>query len=154
MRQSKINFKNEKDLIYGFKSEGSYLPKYNYCKVYKNGVVDYGEGWLIDVDEHIDGRKSISDEAVAKIQKVISDNSEILSIKELESEGQFMVTDAATDTFYFSDGQRENTLSVYAFWTWERSEYLSNYTKMALLVKVHKRIRKILLSEGVKEEYC
>ena len=152
--ESKISFANEKDLIYGYKWEGSYMPKYGFCKVYKNGVVDFGEGWMIDVDKYTNGRTSISDEAVSEIQQLIHDNPEILSFKELESDGQFVVTDVETSTFYFSDGQNNNTLSVYALWHWEDSEYLSNYLKLALLVKMHKSIREILVGFGLGEEYC
>ena len=152
--KSIISFADEKDLIYGYKWEGSDLPKYGFCKVYKNGVVDFGEGWMIDVDKYTNGRTSISDEAVSEIQQLIRDNPEILSFEELESDGQFVVTDAETSTFYFSDGQKNNTLSVYALWVWEKGEYLSKYPKLALLVKLHKSIREILTGFGLGEEYC
>ena len=155
--KKEVYFTNEEDLIYGFKWEGSYLPKYGFCKVYKNGVVDFGGGWLIDVDEYVNGRMHISEESISEIQKLIRENSEILSFKELESDGEYMITDAATDTFYFSDGIKNNTLSVYALSALERedfTEYLSKYPKLSLLIKLHEGIRKILISYGLDEEYC
>ena len=51
MIEKGVSFKDEEDLIYGFKWEGSYMPKYGFCKVHKNGVVDFGEGWMINVDK-------------------------------------------------------------------------------------------------------
>lgn len=152
-----ITFANEKDLIYGFKWEGSYMPKYGFCKVYKNGVVDFGEGSLINADEFINDRMTIPKEAVSKIQRLIQDNSEILSFKELENDGEFMITDAETDTFYFSDGEKNNMLSFYALSAWEEDdsgEYLSKYPKLSLLVKLHNSIREVLINFGLGEEYC
>ena len=157
MLKSKISFENDNDLIYGYKWEGSYMPKYGYCKVYKNGVVDFGGGWLIDVDEYVNGRMSILEESVSEIKKLIRDNSEILSFKELENGSEYMITDAETDTLYFFDGERSNTLSIYALSAWEGDdfgEYLSKYPKLSLLVKLHKSIREILISHGLSEEYC
>ena len=133
------------------------MPKYGFCKVYKNGVVDFGEGWLIDVDEYVNGRMAILKEEVSKIQRIIHDNSEILTFKELESDDEWGITDAETATFYFSDGEKNNTLSVYALSTWEEDdfgEYLSKYPKLSLLVKLHKGIRGILINAGLGEDYC
>ena len=90
--ESEILFANEKDLIYGYKWDGSYMPEYGFCKVYKNGVVDFGEGWMINVDEFTSGRTSISKSAVSEIQELIRNNSEIFSMKDLENVKELLIS--------------------------------------------------------------
>lgn len=155
--ESKISLTNEKDLIYGYKWEGSYLPKYGFCKVYKNGVVDFGKGCLLNDNEYIKGRLSISEEVIAEIQKLIHENSEIFSFRKLDRNDEILVTDSETDTFYFSDGEKINTFSIYAFLAWEEDDFrkdLPNHPRMALLVKLHESIRAILINRGLDEDCC
>ena len=145
----------EKNLIYSFRSEGTALPKYSFCKVYKDGKVEFGSGWLIDHNHDFVATGQISKQDVHRIEETIDKYSELFSVKKVEEE--YMITDGSYETIFFSDGQRSNTLRTYSLWAWNDSEdrYTDeHYPKTLILLKFYKEVRDILLFAGLAEDYC
>ena len=145
----------EKGLIYSFRSEGTYCPRYGFCKVYKDGKVEFGSGHLYSHDHNFVATGRISKSDVHKIIEVIDKYSELFSVKKIEKE--YIITDGTNETIFFSDGQRSNTLEAYSLWAWGDSgdEFIAEHnSKILMLYKLYKEVRDILLLAGLSDDYC
>ena len=145
-----------KKLIYKYKSEGTYLPKYTYCKVYNDGTLEAGEGWIGDNKDEHHATKKLSSVAIRDIQRVIDQNYKIFEIDSLESPG-VQVLDGSSQTLYFSDERQNCTFKIENLWL-QIGEYKEENRgkvetpNMDLVVKVYEEIRNILIKNGLSSE--
>ena len=148
-----------KKLIYSYRSEGTALPKYIYCKVYNDGTLVAGDGWLWppekkNKDEHHAVRK-LSRETIRDIQRIIDQNFKIFEIDKLEDDG-VLVLDGTDETLYFSDEQQKRTFKIDNLGLRNRHEKengMPETPNMDLVIKVYKEIRKILIKSGLSPEH-
>ncbi len=134
------------EVIYSYKIEGTYLPEFDYFKIYKDGTVVWTCGNIFDKQNRRKYTIKLSEQAVNKIKKLIEDNPEVFTIKEVRNE--YYSTDAANSTFFFSDGQRKNKIEIYDLEGFEDlpEEYPNNSENVRnarLLISIRKKIEKL-----------
>ena len=161
--ERKITFENEKDLVYGFKCEGSYAPVYSYCKVYNDGTVKYGKGSFCGEREEKNGTMKIPEKSIEAIEKLINDNVEVFMFKDDDFVNRIVPTDDATDTYYFVSEKRRNEIAIYASpYTDDEDEYeydddcfmMPDPHKDAIMKRLIRGIHGILRKCGIDREYC
>lgn len=144
--------------VFGFRSEGTMLPRYYSCEVYSDGRVNLESGYLLDPSDTKRFSKTLSAEALDEIRIIINDNRRILSINKLEVDGP-VITDGSYETLVFSDGYKESILTIYSLWYRMNPENRKYYEEsgesdLLLVMDVYEKIRKVLIKNGIKEEYC
>jgi len=147
-----------KKLIYSYRSEGTALPKYTYCKVYNDGTLIAGDGWLWppekkNKDEH-HATKQLPRDVVRDIQRIIDQNYQIFSIGKLED--YMEVLDGTHETLTFSDEQQKATFHIDDLFLQNNPEYSDNDVQtpnLDLVLKVYNGIREILIKNGLSEEH-
>lgn len=145
-------------LIYSYRSEGTALPKYTYCKVYNDGTLVAGDGWLWppeqkNKDEHHATMKLPRD-AIRNIERIIDQNYQIFSIKKVEETIQ--VLDGTHETLVFSDEQQKATFRIDDLFLCDNPDFKNNNfptPNLDLILKVFKGIREILIKNGLSEEH-
>ena len=142
-------------LIFKYRSDGSMLPKYVYCKVYNDGTLEAGDGYIYDVKDEHHATKKLPRSAVRDIERIIDRNYAIFNIDKVEDLGP-IILDGTTETLFFSDEQQKRTFKIDNLDLW--GEYKKepggpetpNYD---LIVNTYKEIRKILIKNGLSPEH-
>jgi hypothetical protein len=145
-----------KSLIYSFKSSGTMLPVYGSCKVYDDGLIIVEKGYLLDHSEDKKATKKLPPRELLRIKRVISDNHQILFIKELEDDG-ICILDGSHETLTFSDGVRKKSLKIDNLYSrLQEKEYPGrpDTPNLNLLMRTYVQIRKILIDNGVSSDCC
>lgn len=148
-----------KKLIYSYRSEGTALPKYTYCKVYNDGTLIAGDGWLWppekkNKDEH-HATKKLSRDTIRDIQRVIDQNYKIFSIDRLEDTG-YIIFDGSNETLFFSDERQKCSFEIANLGLRSRHEKVDgvpNTPNLDLVTKVYEEIRKILIKNDLSPEH-
>lgn len=143
---------------FGIRSEGTMLPRYYSCEVYSDGRVELESGYLLDPSDTKRFSKTLSAEALDEIRIIINNNRRILSIDKLNIEFP-AILDGTNDTLVFSDGYQESILGIDNLWYRMDPEHRKYYEEsgesdLLLVMDVYEKIRKVLIKNGIKEEYC
>lgn len=143
---------------FGIRSEGTMLPRYYSCEVYSDGRVELESGYLLNPSDTKRFSKTLSAEALDEIRIIINDNRRILSLNKLEVDGP-VITDGSYETLVFSDGYKESILTIDSLWYRMNPEHRKYYEEsgesdLLLVMDVYEKIRKVLIKNGIKEEYC
>ncbi len=146
-------------LIYEYRSDGTYMPCYTYCKVYNDGLLVAGDGDLWPPEEKNKDKHHASmklpREAIRDIERIIDQNYQIFSIKELEDDGP-IILDGTNETLKFSDEKNRATFRIdnldYRI-SRHKSDSEPETPNLDLVGKVYTEIRKILISNGLSEEH-
>ncbi len=142
-------------LIFKYRSDGSMMPMYVYCKVYNDGTLEAGDGKIYeDKDEH-HATKKLSRNTIRDIERIIDRNYKIFEIDKIEDPGP-IILDGTTETLYFSDERQSRTFKIDNLDLW--GEYKKepgaletpNYD---LVINTYKEIRKILIKNGLSPEH-
>ena len=98
-------------LIFKYRSDGSMLPKYVYCKVYNDGTLEAGDGYIYDNKDEHHATKKLPRSAVRDIERIIDRNYAIFNIDKVEDLGS-IILDGTTETLFFSDEQQKRTFKI------------------------------------------
>ena len=142
-------------LIFKYRSNGTALPKYTYCKVYNDGTLEAGDGWLYDKKDEHHATKKLPRETIRDIQRIIDQNYKIFSIDKLEDTG-VLIFDGTEETLYFSDEQQKCTFEIDNLGMrsrYERVDGMPETPNLDLVTKVYEEIRKILIKNGLSPEH-
>ena len=142
-------------LIFKYRSDGSMLPKYVYCKVYNDGTLEAGDGYIYnDKDEH-HATKKLPRSAVRDIERIIDRNYAIFNIDKVEDLGP-IILDGTTETLFFSDEQQKRTFKIDNLDLWgeyKKEPGVPETPNYDLVVNTYKEIRKILIKNGLSPEH-
>ena len=142
----------EKNLVYSYKNEGTYMPHFDCYEIYEDGTFIYNEGDIYDEKDRRSFQAKIPPNAVEKIIELIKENPRVFIIDRIE-QNECCVNDADYTTFVFSYKQSKNKIRVYAldFYPILKKEGFV-YKDALLLIKLEKKIRDILKENGIDVE--
>ena len=143
---------------FGIRSEGTMLQRYYSCEVYSDGRVELESGYMLNSSDTKRISKTLSVEALDEIRIIINNNRRILSINKLNVEFP-AILDGTNETLVFSDGYKESILRIDSLWYRMEPEHRKYYEEskdsdLLLVMDVYENIRKVLIKNGIKEEYC
>ena len=142
-------------LIFKYRSDGSMLPKYIYCKVYNDGTLEVGDGYIYDDKDEHHATKKLSRSAVRDIERIIDRNYAIFNIDKVEDLGP-IILDGTTETLFFSDEQQKRTFKIDNLNLWgeyKKEPGVPETPNYDLVVNTYKEIRKILIKNGLSSEH-
>ncbi len=145
-------------LIYSEECNGVFPISHTFCKVYRSGKVVFGEDFPDNLELKSNGSLKIPKDDIEAIEKIISKNSKIFSVKKVvASYDDAGVTDCPFSTLCFSNGLLSKTVEVYNLYGLEHNDasFLSQILPdIELVIKLHKSISKILRRYEVLKRYC
>ena len=142
-------------LIFKYRSDGSMLPKYIYCKVYNDGTLEAGDGYIYDDKDEHHATKKLPRSAVRDIERIIDRNYAIFNIDKVEDLGP-IILDGTTETLFFSDEQQKCTFKIDNLDLWgeyKKEPGAPETPNYDLVVNTYKEIRKILIKNGLSPEH-
>ena len=142
-------------LIFKYRSDGSMLPKYVYCKVYNDGTLEAGDGYIYDDKDEHHATKKLPRSAVRDIERIIDRNYAIFNIDKVEDPGP-IILDGTTETLFFSDEQQKRTFKIDNLDLWgeyKKEPGVPETPNYDLVVNTYKEIRKILIKNGLSPEH-
>lgn len=142
-------------LIFKYRSDGSMLPKYVYCKVYNDGTLEAGDGYIYDDKDEHHATKRLPRNTVRDIERIIDRNYAIFDIDKVEDLGP-IILDGTTETLFFSDEQKKRTFKIDNLDLWgeyKKEPGAPETPNYDLVVNTYKEIRKILIKNGLSSEY-
>lgn len=142
-------------LIFKYRSDGSMLPKYIYCKVYNDGTLEAGDGYIYDNKDEHHATKKLPRNAVRDIERIIDRNYAIFNIDKIEDLGP-IILDGTTETLFFSDEQQKRTFKIDNLDLWgeyKKEPGVPETPNYDLVVNTYKEIRKILIKNGLSPEH-
>ena len=142
-------------LIFKYRSDGSMLPKYIYCKVYNDGTLEAGDGYIYDDKDEHHATKKLPRSAVRDIERIIDRNYAIFNIDKVEDLGP-IILDGTTETLFFSDEQQKRTFKIDNLDLWgeyKKEPGVPETPNYDLVVNTYKEIRKILIKNGLSPEH-
>ena len=142
-------------LIFKYRSDGSMLPKYIYCKVYNDGTLEAGDGYIYDDKDKHHATKKLPRSAVRDIERIIDRNYAIFNIDKVEDLGP-IILDGTTETLFFSDEQQKRTFKIDNLDLWgeyKKEPGVPETPNYDLVVNTYKEIRKILIKNGLSPEH-
>ena len=142
-------------LIFKYRSDGSMLPKYVYCKVYNDGTLEAGDGYIYDDKDEHHATKKLPRSAVRDIERIIDRNYAIFNIDKVEDLGP-IILDGTTETLFFSDEQQKRTFKIDNLDLWgeyKKEPGVPETPNYDLVVNTYKEIRKILIKNGLSPEH-
>lgn len=142
-------------LIFKYRSDGSMLPKYVYCKVYNDGTLEAGDGYIYDNKDEHHATKKLPRSAVRDIERIIDRNYAIFNIDKVEDLGS-IILDGTTETLFFSDEQQKRTFKIDNLDLWgeyKKEPGAPETPNYDLVVNTYKEIRKILIKNGLSPEH-
>ena len=142
-------------LIFKYRSDGSMLPKYVYCKVYNDGTLEAGDGYIYDNKDEHHATKKLPRSAVRDIERIIDRNYAIFNIDKVEDLGP-IILDGTTETLFFSDEQQKRTFKIDNLDLWgeyKKEPGVPETPNYDLVVNTYKEIRKILIKNGLSPEH-
>lgn len=142
-------------LIFKYRSDGSMLPKYTYCKVYNDGTLEAGDGYIYDDKDEHHATKKLPRSAVRDIERIIDRNYAIFNIDKVEDLGS-IILDGTTETLFFSDEQQKRTFKIDNLDLWgeyKKEPGVPETPNYDLIVNTYKEIRKILIKNGLSPEH-
>ncbi len=134
------------EILYTYKIEGTCLPEFDYFKIYKDGTVVWTCGDIYNKQNRRKYTTKLSEQSVDKIRKLIEDNPEVFTIKEIQND--YYSTDVANSTFFFSDGQKKNEIEIYDLEAFEDlpeecPKDSKDVRNARLLISIRKKIEKL-----------
>ena len=131
------------------------LPKYVYCKVYNDGTLEAGDGYIYDNKDEHHATKKLPRSAVRDIERIIDRNYAIFNIDKVEDLGP-IILDGTTETLFFSDEQQKRTFKIDNLDLWgeyKKEPGVPETPNYDLVVNTYKEIRKILIKNGLSPEH-
>ena len=142
-------------LIFKYRSDGSMLPKYVYCKVYNDGTLEAGDGYIYDDKDEHHATKKLPRSVVRDIERIIDRNYALFNIDKVEDLSSILL-DGTTETLFFSDEQQKRTFKIDNLDLWgeyKKEPGVPETPNYDLVVNTYKEIRKILIKNGLSPEH-